>query len=200
MKTVFFDTETTGIAVKSKIPAIAGPNNWPDIASIAWWVYEDRALVKKEYHLVKPAGWIISPEVSRIHGITHAAAEAKGEPLRDVITLFLTDLQGAFHVIAHNMYFDKNVVFHAAKWRLGIDPQWPTEAEFCSMEQSKEELRIPSKFGRAGDLWKWPRLDELFEATFGRPAPENAHNAERDVDVLQQIVWKRWDLLGPCDL
>jgi hypothetical protein len=63
------------------------------------------------------------------------------------------------------------------------------------MEMSTAELRIPSKFGRPGDLWKWPGLDELYAATFGRAAPADAHNADRDVDVLQQIVWKRWSLL-----
>ena len=197
MKVIFFDTETTGVAINSKVSALTGPNNWPDIVSIAWWVFEDRTLVKREYHLIKPAGWTVSAEVSRIHGITHAVAEANGKPLTEVIHLFNTDLQGAIHVIAHNMYFDKNVVFNAIKWRLGLDPLsvWPAKGEFCSMEQSKGELRIPSKFGRPSDPWKWPRLDELYEDTFGKRAPQNAHNAERDVDVLQQIVWKRWSLL-----
>ena len=117
---------------------------------------------------------------------------AKGTPLADVLTLFRTDLEGAY-IIAHNMNFDKNVIFNAFRWRLGVDPLqfWPAK-ELCSMEKSTAELRIPSKYGRPGDLWKWPGLDELYTATFGRPPPADAHNAMRDVDVLQQIVWKRW--------
>lgn len=199
MKVIFFDTETTGLPRSWKKDALVAPDNWPDLVSIAWWVYEDRLCVKKEYHIVKPEGWTISEGSFEKHGISQAAALAQGKPLATILNLFRTDLAGTYHLIAHNMNFDKNVLFNAYRWRLGVDPTqfWPATAEFCSMETSTAELRIPSKFGRPGDLWKWPGLDELYTATFGRAPPADAHNAERDVDVLQQIVWKRWSLLNP---
>lgn len=198
MKVIFFDTETTGLPKSWKKDALIAPDNWPDLVSIAWWVYESRTLVKKEYHVIRPDGWTISDGSFEKHGISQVVARMNGEPLADVLSLFREDLADVYRVIAHNMNFDKNVLFNAYKWRLIQDPTqfWPTSAEFCSMETSTAELRIPSRFGRPGDLWKWPGLDELYTATFGRAAPADAHNADRDVDVLQQIVWKRWSLLN----
>ena len=197
MKIIFFDTETTGLPTSWKKDALVAPGNWPDLVSIAWWVFESKAIVKREYHIVKPDSWTITAGSFEKHGISQDMAIAQGEPLADVLTLFREDLVGVSRVIAHNMNFDKNVLFNAFRWRLGQDPLafWPAAGEFCSMEKSTGELRIPSKFGRPGDLWKWPGLDELYSATFGRAPPADAHNADRDVDVLQQIVWKRWGIL-----
>ena len=197
MKVIFFDTETTGLPKSWKKDALTAPDNWPDLVSIAWWIFESRELVKKEYHIIRPDGWTISDGSIEKHGITQESALAHGDPLADVLAIFQEDLAGAGHVIAHNMNFDKNVLFNAYQWRLDQDPThfWHVAAEFCSMKKSTAELRIPSKFGRPGDLWKWPGLDELYSATFGRAPPADAHNADRDVDVLQQIVWKRWSLL-----
>jgi hypothetical protein len=199
MKVIFFDTETTGLPKSWKKDALNAPDNWPDLVSIAWWVFESRELVKKEYHIIRPDGWTISEGSFEKHGISQEVALAQGKPLATVLDLFRKDLNRTYHLIAHNMNFDKNVLFNAYRWRLGVDPMhfWPTASEFCSMEASTAELRIPSKFGRPGDLWKWPGLDELYSATFGRAPPADAHNADRDVDVLQQIVWKRWSLLNP---
>lgn len=203
MKVIFFDTETTGLPRSWKKDALVAPDNWPDLVSIAWWVFEvssiNRTRLKKEYHVIRPDGWTISDGSFEKHGISQAVAATQGKPLADILGLFRTDLIGTYHLIAHNMNFDKNVLFNAYRWRLGQDPTqfWPSDAEFCTMETSTAELRIPSKFGRPGDLWKWPGLDELYTATFGRAPPADAHNADRDVDVLQQIVWKRWSLLNP---
>jgi hypothetical protein len=200
MKFIFFDTETTGLPALWKKDALVAPGNWPDLVSIAWWIFNinrrEKTLVRKEYHVIKPEGWTISAGSYEKHGISQAAADAQGKPLATVLALFREDLAGVSRLIAHNMNFDKNVLFNAYKWRLIQDPIqfWPTSAEFCSMEKSTAELRIPSRFGRPGDLWKWPGLDELYTATFGRAPPADAHNADRDVDVLQQIVWKRWNL------
>jgi hypothetical protein len=70
---------------------------------------------------------------------------------------------------------------------------WNVESELCSAEQSKDELKLVGMYTKPGEF-KYPTLNELYAATFKMPAPENAHNALRDVDVLQKIVWKRWNL------
>lgn len=194
MRSIVVDTETTGLPTNGLLEAIYYAGVWPDIVSICWWVFEDHTIVKKENHLIYPDGWEIPEESIAIHGVTMAKAQAEGEPLADVMAIFRADLQGVDRVIAHNLRFDKNVIFNAYKWRLRVDPTtfWPIRAEFCSGERSKAELKMPSKYPKPGNLYKMPRLDELYERTFGRPAPSGAHNAERDVDVLQQIVWARW--------
>jgi DNA polymerase III epsilon subunit-like protein len=195
MRIIFFDTETTGLPKSKKISALDASNNWPDLVSICWMVFENTDHIRTENHMIKPKGWTIPRESSNIHGITEAIANREGKTLSEVLSLFKHDIESAGYIIAHNIHFDKNVVFHAYKWRLGVDPRpfWNSEAELCTAELSKDEMKLVGMYTKPGE-YKFPRLDELYENTFKCRAPENAHNALRDVEVLQKIVWKRWDL------
>jgi DNA polymerase III epsilon subunit-like protein len=196
--TLIFDTETTGLPKSRTASALRGPNNWPDMVSIAWSVSDsDGSSIKKAYSIIKPAGWTIPEDSIKFHGITQEKAEAEGRDLANVMAEFRDDVEKCSHIIAHNMEFDKNVVFNAYAWRLRKDPRkfWKDEAEFCSLQKSKDELKIPGRYPKPGDLYKMPTLDELWVATFGEPVPSNAHSADRDVDVLSQIVWSRWKKL-----
>ena len=104
------------------------------------------------------------------------------------------DVRDAQLVIAHNMEFDRNVLFHSFRWRLGIDPLsfWPTASEFCSMKEATEELQLPSK-GHGKKGYKPPRLMELYRDQFGGGF-DGAHTADGDVEALVKIVWARWDI------
>jgi len=197
VRTLLFDTETTGLPKFKGVGALVVPNNWPDIVSICWLLYEGTTLIRKEYFIIRPDGWVITPESIKFHGITHEKAVQIGHPLQDVLLSFHNDVLSCDRVIAHNMFFDKNVVLAAYKWRLKMNPSfWDPKKEFCSMAKSKEELKIPSKYPKPGDLYKYPSLDQLYSDTFKADPPTGAHSADRDVDVLQQIVWKRWPHLA----
>ena len=197
MTTIIFDTETTGLPKNKWRTGLQGPNNWPDLVSICWLVYDDDwELVRKEYHVVRPEGWTIPAESSAVHGITQAVAEASGEPLAAVLGRFAEDLKTAGRLIAHNMQFDKNVVQGAFKWRLGVEPAgfWPAE-EFCTMEASREILRLPWKSAQDPSkpvTYKPPRLSELWSYAFqGAPQPP-AHNSEGDALATAAIYMKLW--------
>jgi DNA polymerase III epsilon subunit-like protein len=192
---IFFDTETTGLPKNKKIAALDSSNNWPNLVSICWMVFENSEHVRTEYHIIKPEGWKIPEDSVKIHGITEANAYRNGMALQEVLALFKYDIESAGYIIAHNIHFDKNVVFHAYKWNLGVDPTkfWNSGSELCSAELSKDELKLVGMYTKPGE-YKFPRLDELYYATFKEPPPINAHNALRDVEVLQKIVWKRWNL------
>jgi len=187
-KFVIFDTETTGLPKFSKIDAVLEKNNWPDIVSLSYVVYDisnGKKLIKKIDRIVKPQGWVIPEESVQFHHITQEDAMENGEDLYDVLTNFIDDIQDARLIIAHNLRFDKNVVFNAMKWRLDINPRymWPDNAEFCSFEQYKREV---------GHTKKKLNLNAMYEDTFKKPAPLNAHNSMRDVEVLDEIFWERW--------
>lgn len=194
MRVLIFDTETTGLPKLRRISAMDKKDNWPDLVSICWRLFDDGKEVKKMYHVIKPMGWTISEEVSAIHGITTEKA-MEGDDMRTVLSIFREDVRTANRVVAHNLDFDKNVILHAFLWRLGEPVTfWPDRADFCTGEMTKNILELPSKFPKRNDLYKIPSLNELYEATFQEPAPPNDHSAERDVDVLQKIYWKRWGL------
>lgn len=195
-KIIFLDTETTGLPKDRSKSALDGNGNWPDIVSLCWIVYNGRERERKEVHIIRPDGFMIPHESVKIHGISQVMAEREGKSLKDVLTTLLYDITDAHLVIAHNIEFDRNVLFHSFRWRLGIDPLlfWPQPAEFCSMIESTDELRIPSK--KKGDKgYKRPSLTELYINQFGKRF-DGAHTADGDVEALVEIVWQRWNLHG----
>jgi DNA polymerase III epsilon subunit-like protein len=165
-------------------------NNWPDIVSLAWSVFKkDGILVKSRYSLIQPDDWVIPDDSIKIHGITNEQASNEGRGLREVIEEFNSDLQTCDTVVAHNMEFDKNVLFNAYKWRLNMAPSWP--AEICTMLKSEPELKLPRKFPSSYRKYKSPTLTELYQATFGRE-PTGQHNSQKDVEILCEVYWARW--------
>ena len=109
---LFFDTETTGLPKMRTVSALVKKDNWPDLVSISWSVYEDKELVEKQTYIIKPTGWTIPDESIKFHGITNEMANQKGSDLTVVLTIFKKALEGCTSVIAHNMEFDRNVVFN----------------------------------------------------------------------------------------
>ena len=192
---IFIDTETTGLPVHRKVNALSGPDNWPDIVSVAWSLYENDRLVKSRYSLIKPDGWGIPQSSINIHGITETIALEQGSSLREVLMELKVDIEKSEAVVAHNLDFDKNVLFNAYRWRLDLNPWliWPAW-DICTMNRAEPELMLPSKYPTTNRPYKPPTLSELYLATFGRK-PEGIHNSERDVEILCQIYWARWPAL-----
>ena len=189
---LFIDTETTGLPLVRGVKALDKKGIWPDIVSIAWCIYDSDKLCKKVYSLVQP-GWKIPADSIKIHGITMEYAMEHGRPLADVLAELRADLATVDTVVAHNMEFDKNVIFNAYKWRLGQEPPLISK-EICTMEKSEAELKIPNPYPKYGP-YKSPKLSELYKDTFGTE-PAGQHNSQSDVDALCAIYWKRWGL-GP---
>lgn len=197
IRVLLFDTETTGLPRRRNVCALDSPDVWPDLVSISWIVHTNGGSESAVRHtfIIRPEGWTIPEDSIRIHGITNERAQAEGRPLAEVLGLFRKDYTRSQHIIAHNMEFDKNVILHAFKWRLREDPVvfWDSTKEFCSMLQAKGELKIPGRWPKPQDPYKNPGLDELFRDSFpGSEPPSGAHSADRDVDVLYQIIQKRW--------
>lgn len=197
VRSLIFDTETTGLPRDKHMPANLQKGNWPDIVSISWRVYDDSVCTGKHSYLVKPEGWTIPPESTRIHGITPAAA-AEGVSLSVALNAFCTDIARAEHIVAHNLSFDRQVVLNALKWRLGLKAvAWSPLADICTGVLSTNELKLTFPGRNSPGFYKMPSLKELYKATFSTDEPPGAHNSARDVEVLEEIILKRWPkLLG----
>lgn len=199
VKVIIFDTETTGLPKKRR-SALDDADCWPDLVSLSWSVFMHGEKQSQSTYLIKPENWTIPPESTQIHGITHEYAIRHGVALRGVMDEFKAALLDVppnmqARVVAHNLNFDKNVLFHAWKWRLHDDPMdfWRCD-EMCTMRKSEGELKLPhaNSNGSNTATFKWPSLDELWVDTFKMDPPARAHCAERDVRTLEQICTARW--------
>jgi len=193
---LIFDTETTGLPRDKNMPAILLKENWPDIVSLSWRLYEDGALVSKRSFIVKPEGWTIPMESTKIHGITHDFALANGVALKDAMNTFCDHLAKATTVIAHNLAFDKQVILNALFWRLSVTRvAWSPLADICTGILSTNELKLQFSGRNTYGNYKMPSLKELYMNTFNREDPSGAHESSRDVEVLEEIIMKRWPTL-----
>lgn len=185
MRLILFDTETTGLP-KTREPALKGAGNWPHIVSLAWIVMENDTILKEEYRLIKPEGWTIPSESTKIHGITQEYAERNGTELRHAVLDFLTESGDLY--VCHNVEFDKNVIANAMLWDLNL-PFRGLHPIFCTMQTTHTLCKIPFTHGGGG--YKFPKLKELYTYVFHRDPPaEQLHNSLGDTRLLVDILRK----------
>jgi DNA polymerase III epsilon subunit-like protein len=183
MKLLIFDTETTGLP-RTQISAEKMPDNWPHIVSISWSILntDSNTIEKQENHLIKPNGWIIPTESSRIHGITHSFAIENGVELYNVMQKFMSEPYDG--IIAHNINFDINVVINAIKWDLALEVPVFSKM-FCTMNMARNICKLPGSYGK----YKSPKLKELYNYTFGHlPDESKLHGSLYDVMILTEII------------
>lgn len=181
---LFLDTETTGMVLFRE--ARDHPQQ-PRIVQLgAILCNEQRRVVAEMNFLVKPEGWVIPEEASRIHGITTEMCEAHGLKLGTVLKLFMQLVRRSKRVVAHNFPFDQSMV-HIELLRLKYDEElaaFLVHESACTMALSTPILKLP---GRYGD-YKWPNLQEAHQHFIGRPF-EGAHDAMADVRACRDVYY-----------
>lgn len=171
-----YDLETTGL------PTGLSWNKFPDykqldkyassrIVSISWIVSCKHRAYKQAYFIVKPEGFIVSEESTKIHGISYEQAVREGIPLAHVLEMLKDALSLCTSLVAHNIAFDSNVL-KSELYRHGeheLVEKLNSMHEICTMKKGKEVMK--SK--------KNPKLGELYKHLYGEDM-ENAHNAQYD--------------------
>ncbi|MDK7374520.1 3'-5' exonuclease [Weeksella virosa] len=186
-KILFFDIETTGLPTSFSIKP-SKTEHWPHIVEIAWIIsdYDSDVALKEKRFIVKPEGYQIPVESSRIHKITHKKAELEGVSVNFVIEEFLNDLETCNVLVAHNIEFDKNVIA-AELYRQNINPKILNKLlEFCTMKTFTEFCAIPQ---RGGYDYKWPTLNELHQKVFGVKM-KKSHSALADVTSVKNCFYE----------
>lgn len=135
---VIFDTETNGM-INWKMPS--ADKNQPHIVQLGAVVVDVNShKVKQSINvIVKPEGWIIPEEITKIHGITTEYAIKVGLPERDVIRLFLKML-GDKTRIAHNTTFDNRIIRIGIKrfFDDAIADNFNKGDYYCTLQHSKK--------------------------------------------------------------
>ena len=196
MLALFFDTETTGLPKYRNLPAHERKDNWPQPVSISWILTDGNAILGTKSYIIKPDGWTIPPESTKIHKITIGIAQEKGVPLLSVLREFQADLNRCDVYIAHNLEFDKNVVSAAALYSApGSAPIKWAKKSFCTMEASRDICKIPWANPRPNDRYMCANLKRFYTHCFGvEPPAELLHTSLGDVQIMVACFFKCWKL------
>lgn len=187
---LFFDTETTGFPKSWKAP-VTDTDNWPRLVQAAWLLYDQKGeQVSSANYIIKPDGYSIPAEATKIHGITTDQAKQEGVPVAEALQNLQSSLEQSDCLVAHNINFDEKVLgaeFLRAKMPNGLKGK----QKICTMKTTADFCGIPGKYG-----YKWPKLEELHEELFDTTF-EEAHNAAVDIRATAKCFWelKRLDVI-----
>ena len=180
---LFFDTETTGVPLNYKASS-SDTKNWPRLVQLAWVLTDEEGnRIHTGNLIVKPEGFIIPTDATRVHGITTQRANEEGVPLAEVIEQFKADLDVATYIVGHNIEFDKKIV-GAEMIRLGMKDIMDSKKSYCTMQSSINFCKILGKYG-----YKYPKLQELYKKLFGTEF-DNAHDAMNDIEATEKCFWE----------
>ena len=183
---LFLDTETTGLPDNWNAPA-SNFNNWPRMVQLAYLLYDTNGqLVESENFIIKPNGYTIPSDSSRIHGITTQKAISEGIEIEIALSEFQTMLSKATYLVAHNMEFDEKII-GAEFYRLKNSDPLVSKAKFCTMKNSSIISFCSIASNKYGS-YKWPKLSELHYKLFGTNF-EDAHNASIDIQVTAKCFF-----------
>jgi DNA polymerase-3 subunit epsilon len=180
---LFFDTETTGLPKNWKAP-VTELNNWPRLVQIAYILCDENTnAILAEDFIIKPHGFNIPIEASKIHGITTERANKEGKPISLVLQKFNNLVNQSNYLVAHNMSFDEKII-GAEFLRNGMHNSIAAKRKICTMESSTNYCAIKASYG-----YKWPNLSELYYKLFKTNFNE-AHNAAIDIKATARCFWE----------
>jgi len=180
MKYTILDIETTGIPPK-------GANyetdykQFPYILSLAWKCVKDGAESETFSYVINNPGVIVTPEITKINGITQEMCDASKWDIFTVLVQFMMDADQSDFIIGHNIYFDTSIL-KANVMRIISGGKTPMDMFNKISEILHKDKRIDTMRAGTKLCGKWPKLTELHHKLFGKPF-EGAHTAAGDVDA-----------------
>lgn len=173
---LFFDTETTGLPKNPKAPT-SDLDNWPRIVQIAYLLYDNNGnLIVSEDFIIKPEGFEIPLESSKIHGISTERALLEGKQIINILKRFTEFVQKSDFLVGHNIFFDKKVV-GSEYLRNGLEDSLQYKKKICTMSGATKHFK------------GWITLSELHKRLFGSDF-EEAHNASNDIQATAKCFWE----------
>jgi DNA polymerase-3 subunit epsilon len=180
---LFFDTETTGLPRSWSAP-VTDIDNWPRLVQLAWIAYDENgAEHSRGDSIIRPNGFSIPADASRVHGITTERAMSEGIPVRQALETFRDKIGESAYIIAHNIDFDEKII-GAEFIRAEMSHEFKNKKKICTMKSTVNFCAIPSARG-----FKWPQLAELHQKLFGAKF-EDAHNAAADIEATAKCFWE----------
>jgi DNA polymerase-3 subunit alpha len=197
MSYVVLDTETTGlpdtIGWGKFYPAnkITKYDN-SRMIQLAWKIFdaEDNEISEQNYYIRPDEFKVLN---SSFHGITEDFLYKEGLPIKDVVEIFIKDIQNhkAKYIVGHNISFDWNIIL-SELYRYKMKNEicfFVKLSTFCTMLMSQDVLKIKGKYSGSGRGYKYPSLQELYHYYY-RIDIKNQHNAKYDVEACADCYIK----------
>jgi DNA polymerase-3 subunit epsilon len=180
---LFFDTETTGLPKSWKAP-VTYLENWPRLVQLAYLLYDkDGNKITEKSFIIKPNGFTIPEESSKIHRISTNRAIKEGIELKEALNDFQLAANKAEFLVAHNMNFDEKIIRSEFLRNMMID-NIANKKKICTMINTANLCRIVGQYG-----YKWPKLSELHYKLFQTDF-EEAHDAAFDILATAKCFWE----------
>jgi DNA polymerase-3 subunit alpha len=178
MKTIVFDTETTGLPAKSPTPEDSVLQPWPvQISAVA---LDDQLQIVGEFNelAIPPDGCDWQVRAMEITGITWDTVRANGRPVKEVLWDFVNFCKDTDVYAAYNFPFDYRVIRQTGL-RLGYPLAIPAPSDtlehLCLMEWATLTLGARYQLGQAYKRITGKRI-------------ENAHDAMADTLAAVEIM------------
>lgn len=156
---LIFKTETTGLlSYKNIDPKDCDTNEEPYPIQLTWLLLDEEfKAVSRGNHILKQDCHI--PAIaSNIHGITTNKMKSKGIAPTKAYSDFISDLNQATDIIAHNLNFNSSII-KIDFIRNGLDINlFNNKKTFCTMEDTTDIVKMEDD--------KYPKINELFGFLF----------------------------------
>mgnify|MGYP001558193404 CR=1 FL=1 len=175
MKTIIFDTETTGLLKPSGSPL----EDQPRIIELGIVVVQDMVITAERSWLIYPECQI-SEQITKINGITNS--DLKGKPLFRQLLAEIEDVfAGSDFGVAHNSPFDTGMLRNELLRCSRSGFPWPRNM-LCSAQEFTPFMGFR------------PKLTQLYEKVMGFPLAQT-HRALDDAIALYSVLEKTGVLL-----
>jgi DNA polymerase III epsilon subunit-like protein len=184
MKTLVFDTETTGKADFKNPDKVDNQPRLVQLAAVLVQTTEKVAEIKSEINILVDPGVPIPPDASKVHKIFDADVKAFGMSTKVAVSIFNNLLKRADRIVGHNIDFDILVMLSEYRREI-LDPVLLRRGKIprvCTMKTSTDILKLPGRYG-----YKFPTLGETYSYFKGAPL-SGAHNALVDVRATVDIL------------
>lgn len=174
-KYIVWDTETTGLPASYSDPCI----KWPRLVQLGYVVVNhDGRVFAQGNPIIKPEGFVIPYEATKVHKITTEQALADGVELKKALEQFGKFWKECEFQICHNYDFDINIL-NGECVRVWGKPLFHLKPHVCTKKQTSDICKIKAKNSHGNGGWKWPKLEELHHHCF-KTGFDNAHDGLAD--------------------
>jgi len=196
--TMVFDTETTGLFLNTS--HLLPLHELPYMTQLAFLIYDEHSekVVFRFSEIIRvPDYVVISPEVTKITGITREICDA-GIPIQDALSAFYREYMKCSRIVAHNIQFDLRIL--NLEYRRNPILECPLASflsydyfrtnrieVFCTMKYGIHVCNIMREgiYKETGEVYyykKRPKLVELYQHLFNE-TPANLHDAMFDTEA-----------------